>query len=172
MTGRGAVQPVTRRTVWARRIAVAFVLWLAVSAGASLLGNQPRPLLLALGVAAGATVLWLFLDVSADQEPPRWESVGEDVVRAPGEDPRLALLTRVVAQHLDARDVGDTLHRHLLALVDARLLARHGVAWRVDPDRAEALLPGELVALARQQAPYPRMRLDEIDLLLRRIEAL
>ena len=51
-------------------------------------------------------------------------------------------------------------------------MASHGVSWRVDPDRAAPLLGPELVALARQQPPYPRMNLQQIDVLLTRIEAL
>ena len=78
----------------------------------------------------------------------------------------------MVAQHLDAREVGDVLHRHLCELADQRLMAAHGVSWRVDPDRAAPLLGPELVALARQDAPYPRMNLQQIDVLLSRIEAL
>ena len=42
----------------------------------------------------------------------------------------------------------------------------------VDPDRAGPLLGPELVALARQSPPYPRMSAQHIDVLLSRIEAL
>jgi hypothetical protein len=46
------------------------------------------------------------------------------------------------------------------------------VAWRTDPVRAAAYLGPELTALARQQAPYPRMSTEQVDLLLTRIEEL
>ncbi|NUR09390.1 MAG: hypothetical protein HOQ22_17660 [Nocardioidaceae bacterium] len=160
----------TRR--WTGRVLVTVVLWLVVVTVATYFGNQPRLLLLALGFAAFASVLWLYLDASAEHEVPLWESAADDPVREPGEDTRLALLRRVVDQHQDAREVGDGLHTHLVQLADHRLVTRHGVAWRSDPVRAEPLLGPELTALARQQPPYPRLRPDQIDALLRRIESL
>lgn len=157
---------------WVKRVAAAFAVWAAVVLAARTLGNDPQPLLIALGVAVFAAVLWFYLDVSVRHTPPQWDRVPTDPMHEPGEDPRLALLTRVIAQHLDAREVSDTLQRHLMELADHRLVAAHGVAWRTDPTRAEPLLGPELTALARQRPPYPRMDLDQIDVLLRRIEAL
>jgi len=160
------------RRRWTKRVLVAFVVWAVLTLGAQAFGNQPRPLLLALGVAAFATTLWLYLDASEQTEVWVWDRAPNDPVREPGEDPRLALLTRVVASHLDAREVGDTLQEHLLDLADHRLVARHGVSWRADPERAEPLLGPELTALAHQRAPYPRMSLDQIAVLIERIESL
>jgi hypothetical protein len=51
-------------------------------------------------------------------------------------------------------------------------MARYGLSWRVDPGRARELLPDELVDLAEQTAPYPRMSVRQVDVLLTRIEAL
>ena len=164
------------RRQWVVRIASAFALWAVVVAVAHLKGNHPDALLLALTVAAFATTLWLYLDAGLDaggnNEALVWEAGRSDRVRPTGEDPRLALLTRVVGQHLDSHEVGDVLQRHLVELADQRLMASHGVSWRVDPDRAAPLLGPELVALARQQAPFPRMSLQQIDVHLSRIEAL
>ncbi len=157
---------------WRARVGAAFAVWAVLVLSARVLGNQPDALLLGLTVAASATTLWLFLDASTQSEAPVWDSGSTERVRPPGEDPRLALLTRVVSRHLDAREVDDTLRRHLLALVDQRLMARHGVSWRVDPERASPLLGPELVALARQEPPHPRMSIQQIDVLLSRIEAL
>jgi hypothetical protein len=157
---------------WAARIGSAFALWAALVLVARVFGSDPDPLLLALTIAAGATVVWLFLDTSAETEPPLWNRYDADPVRPPGEDPRLALLTRVVGQHLDAREVGDALQRQLVELADQRLIARHGVSWRVDPERAAPLLGPELTALARQRPPLPRLSVQQIDVLLTRIEAL
>ena len=170
-TASGRSRSEARRR-WTARIALAFALWAVVVVIAHLQGNRPDGLLVGLTVAAFATTLWLFLDAGLQSEAPRWDLHDDDPVRSPGEDPRLALLTRVVAQHLDAREVGDVLHRHLCELADQRLMAAHGVSWRVDPGRAAPLLGPELVALARQDAPYPRMTLQQIDVLLSRIEAL
>ena len=157
---------------WAVRIGSAFMLWLVVTVAARLMGNQPRVVLLALVVAAFSTVLWLYLDASADREEPVWNVAVDEPVRPPGEDARLALLTRVVAQHHEAREVGDALQRHLMSIADHRLVAHHGVSWRADPERAETLLGPELTNLSRQGAPYPRMTLAQIDVLLQRIESL
>ncbi len=160
------------RRRWTTRIGTAFAMWVVLVLAARVLGNQPDALLLALTVAAFGTTLWLYLDVSVQSEAPLWDRPDHEPVRSPGEDPRLALLTRVVASHLDARDVGDGLQRHLLDLADQRLMARHGVSWRVDPDQAGPLLGPELVALARQRPPFPRLDVQQIDVLRSRIEAL
>ena len=165
------IQTIGRRG-WTARVAAVFGLWAALVLTSRVFGARPDPLLLALTVAAGAVTVWLFLDTSVQTETPLWDRHDDDPVRPPGEDPRLALLTRVVGQHLDAREVGDTLHRHLVELADQRLLARHGVAWRADPERAAPLLGPELTALARQTAPFPRLTVQQIDVLLSRIEAL
>jgi hypothetical protein len=164
------VSPAVKR--WTARIAAAVAAWAVVVLIARVMGNQPDVALLALTFAAFATTLWLYLDVSQRSEVPLWDRTDSDPVRPPGEDPRLAMLTRVVAQHLDARETGDALQRHLLDLADNRLMTAHGVSWRADPDRAGPLLGPELVALARQSPPYPRMTVQQIDVLLSRIEAL
>jgi hypothetical protein len=161
----------TRRR-WTARVATAFALWTVVVGLAVWKGNHPDALLLGLTFAAAAATLWLYLDAGAVAEAATWDRGDADPVRPPGEDPRLALLTRMVGQHLDARQLGDGLQRHLLDLADQRLMASHGVSWRVDPDRAGPLLGPELVALARQRPPYPRMSVQQIDVLLTRIEAL
>lgn len=157
---------------WVARIAAAFGLWLVIAVTAWLLGNQPQPGLLALLVALGSVVVWLFLDVSGDAEPVRWPEVAEEPVHPPGEDSRLARLHRMVSQHQDAREVGDALHRQLSRLADQRLVAHHGVSHLADPDRAGELLGPELVAVMTQRPPYPRLTLQQVDDLLRRIEAL
>ena len=159
------------RRRWTARIGAAFGLWVVVVGVAVWKGNHPDALLLALTVAAFGTTLWLYLDTGLT-EAPLWDRTDDDPVRPPGEDARLALLTRVVGQHLDARDVGDALQRHLVELADQRLMSRHGVSWRVDPERAAPLLGPELVALARETTPHRRMNLQQIDVLLTRIEAL
>jgi hypothetical protein len=112
------------------------------------------------------------VDGVAEVDSPTWELPGDEPLSPPGQDLRLTALTRVVAGHFEARLPGDTLQRQLMGLVDQRLMARYGVSWRVDPERARELLPPELVDLAEQVAPYPRMSIRRIDVLLTRIEAL
>jgi len=157
---------------WTARIALTFGLWLAVAIGAWVLGNQPDPLLLALMIAVGAALSWLYLDVSADAEVSQWPAMTEEPVRPPGEDPRLERLHRILTQHQSAHDVGDTLHRTLTDLAAHRLVAHHGVSLQADPDRAAALLGPELTSVVTQRPPYPRLSTDRIDVLLQRIEAL
>jgi hypothetical protein len=161
-----------RRRMWTARIATAGALWVMVVGIAAVQGNHPDALLIALTLAAFATTLWLYLDASVHGGGPDWDRVDDDPVRPPGEDSRLAFLSRILGQHLDGREVADTLHRQLEDLAEQRLMARHGVSWRVDPEQAAPLLGPELLALARQRPPYPRLDVRQIDVLLSRIEAL
>lgn len=156
---------------WAARLVSAFVLWLVICVAAFLLGNQPRPGLIAMVLAAAAGTVWLYLDTSAQSEPARWHQVSDEPMRPPGRDPRLDLFERVVSQHLDARDVTDQLHRYLADIADRRLVTKHGISRLADPERAEPLLGAELSRFLDR--PHER-RLDirEIDRLLTRIEDL
>jgi hypothetical protein len=163
---------VSSRRRWSLRVLAALAVWAVLTLAARVLGNQPRAALLALAVAAVATVVWLYLDASAQSDVPVWDRAADEPIRPPGEDARLALLTRVVAQHFDARRADGTLRRHLLELADHRLVSSRGLSWRADPERAEGVMGPELAALARQTEPYPRMSEEQIDVLLDRIEAL
>ena len=158
--------------VWRGRVLVVLGLWLAVCAVASLFGAHPAYGLVALVLAAGAAVLLLLLDTSARNERAVWTLPDEDPVRPPGEDPRFALLRRVVGAHLDGRTVGGQLHDHLMALADQRLLAHHGISRHADPERAATVLGPELSWFAAATDPYPRLDLAAIDVLIDRIEAL
>ncbi len=157
---------------WTKRIALAFGLWLAVAVAAWVLGNQPDPLLLALMIGVGAALIWLYLDVSADAEVSRWPAMVEEPVRPPGQDPRLERLQRILAQHQSAHEVGDALHRTLTELADHRLVAHHGVSLLADPERAAEILGPELTSVVTQRPPYPRLSTGQVDVLLKRIEAL
>ncbi len=157
---------------WAGRTVLALLVWLAVSGVASLFGAHPSYGLVALVVAAVAGVLVLFLDTSARAEAGSWRLPDTDPVRPPGEDPRLSLLTRAVRSHLVSREVGDDLHRHVMAVVDPRLVTRHGVSRRADPDRALRLMGPDLARFAAATDPYPRLTPEQIDVLIDRIEEL
>ena len=111
---------VSSRRRWSLRVLAALAVWAVLTLAARVLGNQPRAALLALAVAAVATVVWLYLDASAQSDVPVWDRAADEPIRPPGEDARLALLTRVVAQHFDARRADGTLRRHLLELADHR----------------------------------------------------
>jgi hypothetical protein len=154
------------------RVGAALAVWAGLVYLSHDLGATPDVPLVGLAVAASAGVLWLCVDGVTEVRSPTWELPGDEPIGRPGQDPRLTALTRAVAGHFEARLPGDTLQRQLMGLVDQRLMARYGVSWRVDPDRARALLPAELVGLAEQVAPHPRMSKRQVDVLLTRIEAL
>lgn len=157
---------------WRTRFATLFGVWLVIALVAWLAGNQPRPGLLALVLAVGAGILWLFLDLTFESEPTAWPETAEDPIRPPGEDVRLSLLHHVVEQHHDAHEVGDTLHRELTTLADHRLVARHGISLRADPERAASYLGRELTGVTTARPPYPRLSNAQINAVLDRIEAM
>jgi hypothetical protein len=157
---------------WARRAALAVGVWFAVCAAAFLLGLRPNPVLLALLAAAAGATLLLVLELSGTAGPARWRVGEHDPVRPLGEDPGLARLTRMVNAHLVSHEIGDRMHEHLLHLLDQRLVAHHGISAHADPGRAAGLLGPELAALVAQRPPYPRLTVDQIDVLIDRIEAL
>jgi len=160
------------RTRWTGRVGFALLVWFLLVYVAHLVGGEPDVGLVGLTVAAGSAVLWLCVDAVAEGDPPGWELLDDEPLRPPGQDARLAALTRVVSAHTEARRPGAGLQRALMALADQRLIARYGVSWRADPDRARPHLGPELLALAEQSEPYPRMTRTQVDLLLDRIEAL
>ena len=153
-------------------VGAALAVWAGLVYLAGELGATPDVPLVGLAVAACGGLLWLYVDGVTDVRSPTWELPGDEPISPPGQDLRLTALTRAVAGHFEARVPGDTLQRLLMGLVDQRLMARYGVSWRVDPDRSRDLLPPELVDLAQQVAPYPRMSSRQVDVLLTRIEAL
>jgi hypothetical protein len=157
---------------WAGRAAAAFAVWLGAGLAAWLIGAEPHPGLLALVVAVLAAALWLLLDLSGSSEPVRWPMPAEAPVRAPGEDPRLERLHRMLVQHQAAHDVGEALHRELARLADQRLLLHHGVTREAVPERAVELLGPELSRVLAQRPPYPRLTTAQVDVLLQRIEEL
>lgn len=157
---------------WRGRVTLAFLVWFGICGVASLFGAHPSYGLVALVVAAVAAVLLLVLDTSARIDPPVWRLPGTDAVRPPGEDPRLSLLRRAIDGHLVAREVSGQLHRHLLAVVDQRLVGHHGVSRLADPERAAALMGPDLARFALATDPYPRLTVEQIDVLIDRIEAL
>jgi len=154
------------------RVGAALAVWAGLVYLARSLGATPDVPLVGLAVAASAGVLWLCVDGVTEVRSPTWGIPSDEPIGRPGQDLRLTALTRAVAGHFEARLPGDTLQRQLMGLVDQRLMARAGVSWRVDPERARELLPTELVHLAEQVAPHPRMSIRQVDVLLTRIEAL
>ncbi|HSE07062.1 MAG TPA: hypothetical protein VLB29_00235 [Nocardioidaceae bacterium] len=161
----------TGRT-WLQRVGFAVAAWIIVCGAALFLEMDPQPVLLAILVAAATLTLVLFLDASEVAASTRWTVEDTDPTREPGEDRRLATLTRMVSSHLVAHTVDEQLHREVLHLLDQRLVAVHGVSLQADPERAAALAGPGLAALIEQRPPYPRLTTDQIDVLVRRIEEL
>lgn len=157
---------------WRNRVAGLFAVWLVIAVIAWLAGNRPALGLLALVLAVAAALVWLLLDISGEAEPTIWPTVAETPVRPPGEDVRLSRLHHIVMQHHDAHETSDSLHRELTRLTDQRLVGKHGISLRADPERAAATLDPELAAVVTQRAPYPRLTDAQINTLLDRIEAL
>jgi hypothetical protein len=89
-------------------------------------------------------------------------------VTEPGQDARLAMYTRALSGHLDARTVDPVLRDRLADLAAARLRQRHGVGLR-DP-AAEDLLGSEVADLLT--GPPRRLARGEIETAVRRIEGL
>lgn len=156
---------------WRNRVALAALVWVLACAGAWVWGLEPKPGLLALVTAAAAGVVWLYLDVSGEAERATWDRVSDDPVRAPGEDPRLSLLRRVISGHLDAKDTDDQLHRHLLAVADERLMAHHGITRSASPEHAAAVLGPDLNGFLHGPRTR-RLNAAQIGQLLNRIEKL
>ena len=162
----------TGSRTWAGRIALGIVTWVVVMAVALFLGLEPQPVLLALAVATVGLTLVGYLDSVASVASNSWAVVDTEAARPPGEDRRLGVLTLVVESHLSAHRVDDTLRRQLLHLLEQRLLARHGITLDADPEQVSATIGPELGALLAQRAPFPRMNIRQIDVLIERIEEL
>lgn len=160
------------RVAWTRRAITVFASWFLLCGLALFLGWEPQPVLLAAVVVATALTAIVYIDASAAAAGNRWAVSESDTLRLPGEDPRLAQLTRVVRSHLVSHDVGDQLYRELLRLLDQRLMARYGVSTHAGPEQVAELAGPELSALVRQTPPYPRLTLDQIDALIKGIEEL
>lgn len=155
---------------WRKRVALGVAIWFLLCAAGLFLGAHPRPALLALAVATTGAALLLFFDV---QTPPvSWTLQGDEPVRARGEDPGLVLLSHLVSEQLYARQPGARLRRHMVEIVDRRLLAHHGISRIADPERAAVLMGPELAQFVAAAPPYSRMTPSRIALLADRIEEL
>jgi hypothetical protein len=152
---------------WTRRAAAAAVLVVALDIVFVLLDFAPDHLRLALLVALAVAVTGLLVDSLAESAPVwRVEPMGTGGVTAT--DPHLASYVRILESHLTARTSDTALRDRLAALCDERLARRHALTR--DDRAAEALLGS---ALLRDLAGPPRrLRRDEIDGHLRRIEKL
>jgi len=149
---------------WLGVTALAFgAAWLLLIA----LDVGPRPGRLLLLVALGTAVLAL-VNLSVVSEAPDWSVDTVQPVVAPGQDTRLAMYSRVIAGHLDSRDVDSTLRDRLAALAAVRLRQRRGLGLH-DPE-ARALLGNAVADMLT--GPPRRLSRDQIDTCVQRIEEL
>lgn len=152
---------------WLRRAAAAAVLFVVLDVVLTVFDFAPDHLRLALLVTLAVAVAGLLTDSIADEGPVwRVEPMGTGAPTAT--DPHLASYVRILESHLTARTADIALRDRLAALCDERLARRHSLT-RADP-AAEPLLGTELI---RDLAGPPRrLRRDEIEAHLRRIEEL
>jgi hypothetical protein len=152
---------------WARRAAGAAALVLTLDIVLTVFDFAPDHLRLALLVALAVAVTGLLSD-SLGESAPAWrvEPMGTGGVTAT--DPHLASYVRILESHLTARTADTAMRDRLAALCDERLARRHALT-RDDPAAAALLGSGLLRDLA---GPPRRLRREEIDVHLRRIERL
>ena len=123
----------------------------------------PGRLLLLVAVVMALLAL---ANVSVVGDGPDWSVDTIQAVSPPGQDTRLGMYTRVIAGHLDARQLDPALRDRLADLADRRLRQAHGVGLR-DPGAARML--GEDVA-GILTGPVRRLSRTEIETCVRRIE--
>jgi hypothetical protein len=151
---------------WMRRAAGAAALLLVLDVLLSVFEFAPNHVRLALLVALAVAVSGLLLDSLAEGPVWRAEPMGTGGVTAT--DPHLASYVRILESHLTARTADTALRDRLAALCDERLARRHALTR--DDAAAETLLGSGL--LHDLAGPPRRLRREEIDAYLRRIEEL
>jgi hypothetical protein len=152
---------------WVRRATGAAALFVALDIVLSVFDFAPDHVRLALLVALGVAITGVLSDSVAESGPVwRVEPMGRG--GATGTDSHLASYVRILESHLTARTADTALRDRLATLCDERLSRRHGLTR--DEPAAEALLGSEL--LRELSGPPRRLRREEIDGYLRRIEEL
>ena len=148
-------------TIAATWIVLVFLLWVSDS----------RPAAFAIGgiVAALATIIYVAFDVVAEPVRVDWGGNDRPPPPPPSADPRVVDLRRQVqaAWRTDSTRVADT----LVALLDDRLAAHHGIDRAANPNAAAQLLSPalrHLIAPTRR----PTITTRELQRILTDIEAL
>ncbi len=152
-----------------RRVAIALALWLLLSIELLRSDAQPSLLVLAAIIALIATGVFLAIDLSKEIVAVEWPTHSS---HAPVDT---SLQKRADRLRADASGAAGayttTLHDTLVALVDDRLLANHGVNRLADPQAANELLPASIQRLL--DGPDRRTSsTNELSKLLRDIEEL
>lgn len=160
-----------RRRVWTYLVA-----WGCVMA-VPLLGGRLAHVGLAAFVAAVFSVVWWWLsEVGASADSADWSTVSAGWLRGRGSDPRAARIQRQIRDVQGGSDaVGSdvVLAKALVALIDDRVLVRHGVDAETDPARFAAIIGPDLAAFrAATVAERLKVRSRDISPLISRIEQL
>ena len=140
-------------TSWTRRAVTVFVIWVVVYAVSAAADTDPQPVLLAALIVLLASVLWLATDLADHVVPAKWETWTMSLRSRRGADVRVGVLQRALSDVATRQDV-DRLHPVLVALVDDRLAAHHGIDRTTDASRAATVLGPELSDFVRR-APSP-----------------
>jgi hypothetical protein len=152
---------------WATRVVALVALVVGLYVALELLDYEPRPLRLALLVTVCLAAAWLVVDVIGDLGP-NWYVQSPPSTSWAGQDAHLATYLRVLEGHVTAETPHTNLRDRLAALADRRLAQRHGMGR--DEPAARELLGPELLAVL--EGPPRRLRVAEIERLVRRIEEL
>ena len=152
-----------------RRVITITVSWLVVVFLLWVSDSQPAAFAVGGIVAAIATIIYVTFDVVAEPVRVDWGGNDRPPPPPPSADPRVVDLRRQVqaAWRADSTRVADT----LVALVDDRLSAHHGIDRAANPDAAAQLLSPalrHLISPTRRPAITPR----ELNRILTDIEAL
>lgn len=161
----------SRRRVWTYLVA-----WAGVMA-VPLLGGRLAHVGLAAFVAAVFSVVWWWLsEVGATADSADWSTVSAGWLRGRGSDPRAARIQRQLRDVQGGNDaVGSDLllARALVALIDDRVLTRHGIDAESDPARFGAVVGSDLAAFrAAAMSERLKVRSRDIPHLISRIEQL
>jgi hypothetical protein len=133
----------------------------------AVLDTGPRPGKLLLLVTF-ATAVAALVTVGLVSDGPDWSVYSVQSTSPAGQDHRLAMYTRVITGHLDARLPDPGLRDRFAALADRRLRQRHGVGLH-DTEAADLL--GEATCRILT-GPVRRLTRDEIERCVREIEEL
>lgn len=152
---------------WTGRVLVSVVGLVVLYVVLSVLSFEPDLAGLLLMGAVVAASVWLVLDAIADLRPS-WSLAAPTATSSLELDSRLAACIRLVEDHRTAATPDGALRDRLVALAEARLRERHGLA--IDTHEGRALLGTELMSVI--ETPARRLGAGEIDRLVRRIEEL
>jgi len=156
-----------RAGFWWRWLAATAALFALAWVLLTVLDTGPRPAQLLLLVTLATSVVALVTS-GLMSDGPDWDVYTSESTATTGQDARLGMYTRVIAGHLDARQLDPVLRDRLADLADRRLHQRHGVGLH-DPgavgllgDEAWRILTGPTRRLSRDEIARSVLRIEEL----------